>query len=142
MAELPERKVLKDMIVKLKAKVIESQQTFLNTSASINTVMTYGLDRSLEAQSKMQSSDGLVVMQGISSILQMYHQNFVLLNNNISALIKDMNLYIETLEKYSTELDNTLSGIFQMAEDKAKKDAEEQQKQQEELMKKQPSYRT
>jgi len=37
--------------------------------------------------------------------------------------------YIETLEEYSTELDGTLTGIFESA----KKQAEEQIRQQEEL---------
>jgi hypothetical protein len=43
-----------------------------------------------------------------------------------------MKLYIDSLEKYSTELDKTLSDIFEQA----KKQAEEQIKQQEELTKK------
>jgi hypothetical protein len=47
-----------------------------------------------------------------------------------------MNLYIETLEKYSTEIDNTFTSIVE----KARKMAEEQQKQQEEQRKKRIDY--
>lgn len=48
------------------------------------------------------------------------------------GLLDDLGIYIESLESYSTELDKTLSDIFEQAT----KQAEENMKQQEELMKK------
>jgi len=72
----------------------------------------------------------------ILAVFQSWNQNLNLLNANIFNLIGDMNLYIETLEKYSTELDNTFTSILEQA----KKAAEEQRKQQEEQ--KQKGYTT
>ena len=59
--------------------------------------------------------------------------------------LEDFKLYIDTLERYSSELDQTLTSIFQQAQEMAEeeqKKQEELRKKQEELRKKEPPYRT
>ena len=60
-------------------------------------------------------------------------QNSNLLLTNIGYIVDTTNLYIETLERYSQELDNTLTSIFE----EAKKMAE---KRQQDFMKRKPEY--
>ena len=85
------------------------------------------------AKSIMKLPEGQLKTTALSSLalLNTWHQNVNLFNTTTAYLIGDMTLYIETLERYSTELDNTLTDIFEMAEKKA----EEQRKQKEEIMK-------
>ena len=137
MSEMPERKVLKEMLVKLKAKVIDSQKNLFLLSAGLSEGMSKELTESYEKIIKMTDDRVRTVSLLIWSIFKTWKHNFNLLNANIGALIGDMDLYIETLEKYSTELDSTLTDIFE----KAKEIAEKKRKQQEELRKKEPSYR-
>lgn len=137
MSETPERKVLKEMLMKLKAKVIDSQKTFFGLSISMSTTMTETLKASLEKVMKMPEGEAKTTSLFILSLFHTWNQNLNLLNASIGALIGDMNLYIETLERYSTELDSTLTNIFELAE----KEAEKQRKWQEELKKKEPLYR-
>lgn len=61
------------------------------------------------------------------------------LTNCSTTTLEDLKLYIDALEDYSSELDKTLTDIFEQA----KKLAEEQQKKQEELRKRKApeSYR-
>lgn len=137
MSETPERKVLKEMLMKLKTKVIDSQKTFFGFSIAMSTTMNENFNKSLESVMKMPEGEAKTTSLLILTLFHTWNQNLNLLNTTISALIGDMNLYIETLERYSTELDSTLTDIFE----KAKKIAEEQRKRQEELKKKEPSYR-
>jgi len=136
MSELPEKKVLKEMLEKLKAKVIGSQNTFLGLSISTSTSMTESLQETLKNVVKMPEGKEKTFGYLILSMFNTWNQNFNLLNITVGALLSDMNLYIETLERYSMELDSTLTTIFEGA----KKMAEEQQKKQEELKKKKPPY--
>jgi len=138
MSETPQRKVLKEMLMKLKAKVIDSQKMFFGLSITMTATQTQTLKESLESVLKMPEGEAKTTALLTLSLFNSWNQNLNLLNTNIVALINDMNLYIETLERYSTELDNTLTNIFE----EAKRMAEEQLKQQEELKKREPSYRT
>jgi len=137
--EIPERKVLKEMLKKMKAKVIESEKNVLLLSASMNESMTKDVSKSHEIAKGMPDVQTKTVSLLLVSVFDTWRRNFDLLNTTINALIGDIDLYIETLERYSIELDSTLTNIFE----EAKKMAEEQRKKQEELMKKKPpeSYR-
>jgi len=138
MSETPQRNVLKEMLMKLKAKVIDSQKMFFGLSITMSATQTQTLKESLDSVLKMPEGEAKTTALLTLSLFNSWNQNLNLLNTNIVALINDMNLYIETLERYSAELDNTLTKIFE----EAKRMAEEQLKQQEELKKKEPSYRT
>ena len=136
MSKIPEKKVLKEMLEKLKAKVIGSQSAFLGLSTSMGTSMTQSLQETSENVLKMPEGKEKMFALLILSMFNTWNNNFNLLNITVGALLSDMNLYIETLERYSTELDSTLTDIFEGA----KKMAEEQRKKQEELKKKKPPY--
>jgi len=134
--EAPERKVLKEMLLKLKTKTITSQAMFAGLSLSMSTSLTEGLKNALEGVLKMPDSEAKKGALLMLVVFQTWNQNLNLLNVSIANLVGDMNLYIETLEKYSTEIDNTFTSIVE----KARKMAEEQQKQQEEQRKKRIDY--
>lgn len=137
MPETPERKVLKETLLKLKTRVIASQKAFFQvsiiTSAKTEEALKESLDEILEMPEGKKKTDSLLVLTLVNTM----NQNSNLLLTNMGYIVDTMNLYIETLEKYSQELDNTLTSIFE----EARKMAEEQRKQQEELRKKEPSYR-
>jgi hypothetical protein len=134
--EAPERKVLKEMLLKLKTKTITSQTMFAGLSLSMSTSMTEWLKNAFEGVLKMPEGEAKKSALLMLVVFQTWNQNLSLLNVSIGNLIGDMNLYIETLEKYSTEIDNTFTSIVE----KARKMAEEQQKQQEEQRKKRIDY--
>lgn len=135
MPETPERKVLKEMLVKLKTKVFDCQKMFFELSISMSTTMTENLSESLENVMKMPEGEAKTTSLFMLTLFHTWNQHLNLLNTTISALIGDMNLYIETLERYSVELDSTLTDIFE----RAKKMHEEELKKQEELRKRKPS---
>ena len=141
MSELPERKVLKEMLLKLKAKIINSQKTFFNISLEFIENSPKKMTSLRESAMKMPEGEAKTTALFIMTLMNNWNQNLNAVNSYVTALVGDMNLYIDTLENYSTELDNTLTDIF----DRAKKRAEEQYKkqieQQEKLRKKEPSYR-
>ena len=147
MSETPERKVLKGMLAKLKTKVIDSQNAFAALSVLTRARKIQDLEGTWnEIGDFPKESKPLALV--VFAVFQSWNQDLEMLNANMVSLIGDMNLYIETLEGYSSELDKTLTKIFgdarQYAEkckDEQRKQQEEQLKQQEELMKKQPAYR-
>lgn len=134
MSETPERKVLKEMIGKLKTKLIQSVTIYSIHQTSVSDSMLGNLQvlyKHMEKLPDEMKTLALVFYSVISSI----SDSITLLSSNVNTVLADMNLYTETLERYSTELDKTLSDIFEQA----RKMAEEQQKKQEELRKKKPS---
>ena len=71
------------------------------------------------------------ICEKVGELLTLIQQIFDYLISDYNALLEDTDLYIESLETYGKELDKTLwMGIEQ-----AKKEAEEQIKKQEEIMK-------
>jgi len=137
MPELAERKVLKKMLLKLKAQIIARQQSYYKLSSDLSQSMEEGLKKYLVETSKMPEGEVKTQSLLLATVVNGITQNYNMLGSSVTSLIGDMNLYIETLESYSIELDNTLGDIFKEAE----KRVEEQQTQQEELRKKEPSYR-
>jgi hypothetical protein len=94
----------------------------------MSTTTTESIKTALDGVMKMPDGEAKKNSLLLLIVFQSWNQNLNLLNANIVNLIGDMNLYIETLEKYSTELDNTFTSTIEQA----KKEAEEQRKQQEE----------
>jgi len=137
MSELPERKVLKETLLTLKTRVITSQRAFFQLSISVSKeiekTLKESLDQVLEMPEGKKKTESLLMLTLVNTL----NQNSNLLLTNIGYIVDTMNLYIDTLERYSMELDNTLTSIFE----EAKKRVEEQQKQQEELRNKEPTYR-
>jgi len=137
MSELPERKVLKEMIQKLKTKLIQSMTTYSIQQKLVSNSILKSLqilDNNLNEFSGPTKTMALIFHSVISSL----GNSITLLTSNVNTVFADMNLYNETLERYSTELDNTLESIFEQA----KKRAEEKLKKQEELRKRKPSDMT
>jgi hypothetical protein len=137
MSENPERKILKETLVELRTKIMDRQKIFSDFSLKASETVNHNLKDMSEAVMKMplgqEKNIGILLLSGLVAWKQIFE---TILNNNV-ILVGDMNSYISALEKYSSEL----SSIFEEAEKKYKAQLEEQQKQQEELMKKQPSYR-
>lgn len=94
-----------------------------------------GLKDLLKDVDKMPEGERRTTSLWVLTLFNNWNQNVIMLSTIVANLITDMNLYVETLEKYSTELDNTLTEIFE----KAEKIAEERRKQQEEQRKEEPS---
>ena len=128
MSESAEKKVLKEMLVKLKAKTIMSQILFTGVSLSMSQSTNDTLRSALDGVMKMPDGEAKKNALLLLAVFQSWNQNLNLLNSSIVNLTGDMNLYIETLERYSTELDNTLKSIFEQAKKMAEEQQEEQRK--------------
>lgn len=74
------------------------------------------LKQGLETVNKMPDGEVKTNLLPLISVYQMWKQKFDSVNANTNSLLSDLNLYIETLEKYSAELDGTLCGIFSQAQ--------------------------
>ena len=131
---MSEKKVLKNMLGKLKVKTINSEIELLESFASLYEQMSE-VWKTLSALRKEKAGSEEVFemvgfdMRGVGS--------FVDVSISCSRrTLEDFKLYIESLEQYSSGLDETLNDIFQQAE----KIAGEQRKKQEEMKKKKPKY--
>jgi hypothetical protein len=140
MSESVEKKVLKEMLVKLKAKLIESQRMFVTLSMAMSSSSVQDLKSALETTLKMPEGQPKTYALLLIAYLNTWGSNVNMVNITTASLMQDMNLYIETLERYSTELDSTLNSIFERAIESARKTEEEQRRQQEELSKRKPDY--
>lgn len=134
MTEMPEKKVLKDLLTKLKSKTLTSADEFRKTEGKLaEPVRTYR-DQLVEV-SKLEAAkkvpDLLEVIHGLIRFMDFLDIQIKDYANIVHRNYDDSTIYIEALEKYSTELDNTLTSIFEHAN----KQAEEQIRQQEELSK-------
>ena len=135
MSKTQERKILKEMLRKLKAKALNSKTRLEDSTtnvylkiADVWKEMTQVID---EEQIKID------VSRRLGFVIRELHLLVEMLHTCSATALEDFNLYIDALERYSSELDKTLTDIFEQA----KKMAEEQRRKQEELMKKEPSYR-
>ena len=134
MSEMPERKVLKNILSKLKAKTVISERRFKN-SLEHNDKLFDTILKDVEKTSEKGSEVHKPIYQLVSRLADLF-SNFSL---EALGLIEEYELYIESLESYSTALDKTLWSAIEQA----KKEAEEKIKQQKELMKRKSpeSYR-
>ena len=139
MSEFPEKKVLKDLLANLKKKTITSEDELKKTEETLATpVQNYRnkLLKNIDSDEVIKNSPVLVSLAHnlirFMDTIEIQIKNY---SNVVHRNCDETKLYIEALEKYSTELDNTLTSIFEQAT----KQAEEQIKQQEELSKKDTS---
>ena len=130
MSESPERKTLKEVLANLKSKSLSSKGICKKHIAfvleSINETMKM-IDEQLEKKPTPRNVTFMRLMKTIQTLL-----NDVISSSNTT--ISDMEIYIDALERYSVNLDNTLTEIFEQA----RKQAEEEIKKQEVLMKREP----
>ena len=128
MSEIPERKVLKEMLAKLKSKAINSEKFYQVFVVGIISRFENLLQDLGKAYKENPDSElGFKIIALIRSL----RDNIYWMMTTFANALEDKKIYLESLESYSKELDDTLSDIFKQAE----KMAEEQRKQQEEIMK-------
>ena len=107
MAEVPDRKVLKDVLARLKAKTISTEKhyhdLFDNTLALFNGILaaTKDFERKLGAET------------GTITALTYLRSAFVDSHIGAISLVDDLKLYTESLEKYSAELDQAFWGAIE-----------------------------
>jgi hypothetical protein len=127
MSELPERKVLKNLLVDLKSRTLSSEDEFKNKQSDF-------LNGLAEMVAKLKDLGDKHQVEGANSfilLISIIASSFNQLAETVRRSHDDMRLYIKALEQYSVELDKTLTEIFEQA----KKQAEEQIEQEEALRK-------
>jgi hypothetical protein len=128
LSELPERKVLKETLAKLKSKSHASFLLYNWTIKAFNENLKKQLDEMRNSMALLNEEEkrkvGLLLLL-IGVIANEFNQ--VILQS--IDTIDDFSTYTDVLERYSTELDNTLIKIFE----EANKLAEEQVKKKKEL---------
>ena len=124
MSELPERKVLKEILLKLKTKTITSQERYNLAAKEVNSIFKGVSERAIKRGGPLPPKEELILLTTLDDAVKM----FII---NTYGVLEDIRLYIEALEHYCAELDKTLWDAIEQA----KKEAEEQIKKQEELMK-------
>lgn len=142
MSETPERKVLKEMLGKLKVKTINSKISFIQSEIDLSQEFARVWGHLIKIQENRKVDAELKGLLGF--VIGNLDSAARLLTTNANGLREDFELYIDTLERYSTELDNTLEKIFESArkmEEEEQRKQEELRKKQEELRKRKPSYR-
>lgn len=136
MSEMPERKVLKEVLANLKSKSLGSNEERKMNVASIMKEL-YDAMQLLTEQIEKDPTDPMKLLRmNIMQRVQLLIDKVISSSDNA---MKDMEIYIDALERYSTNLDETLAKIFEQA----RRMAEKQIKQQEEKMKRKSpeSYR-
>jgi LPS O-antigen subunit length determinant protein (WzzB/FepE family) len=133
MAELPERKVLKEVLSDLKAKTLRSKSNAEKSTKDLLEFLTKIKGKAYEIHERDKEMTG---EESPAKLVFTYVDN---IENSVVDLIKeylnaleDVFMYVKWLENYSIELDKTLYDAIETG----KKMAEEQIKEQSELMKK------
>lgn len=132
MSEFPEKKVLKDLLIKLKSHTIASEEELRRDEERFMKRFeeAHGKLRALAKKCETAPSlkDAVDSFSEVILRIDLLAEDFA---KSVHRNEENVKFYIETLEEYSTELDGTLTGIFESA----KKQAEEQIREQEELRK-------
>lgn len=135
MSESPEKKVLKQTLVRLKSKTITSLESYgestKNTFQLINSLLA-----SFEKSTSQLEGEQREAMQTIVFMFEDVRNDVTQLVRRSLDVIDDWRTYTDVLESYSTELDNTLENIFE----KAIRDSEEQIQKQKQLTDRKPDY--
>ena len=128
--EFPERKVLKNLLTKLKSHAIASQEELRREEERFIKRFEESHEKLKVLARKCETvpnvKDAVDAFSEVIIRMDLLTEDFT---KSVHRNDENMKFYIETLEEYSTELDGTLTGIFESA----KKQAEEQIRQQEEL---------
>ena len=133
MSELPERKALKEILLKLKTKTLASEK-YYRTSSSDLLKGFEEIENLSKKRLKVEEGDVPEIIEFKLKLKSLMHGIYERVHEAIFlsySICDDLKLYIDSLEIYSTELDKTLTSILEQA----RKQAEEQIKQREELMK-------
>jgi len=130
MSETPERKVLKETLARLKTKNITSLNSYKTDVKTVLDRYRTFTDTQFKDFSKLNETQR-TALQMLTYIINDFER---VLMNSLDTM-DSLSLYSDMLEGYSTQLDETLSSIFE----KAKKYAEEKTKEQEQLIKKDSS---
>jgi len=104
MSEIPERETLKEILPKLRLKALESEKLF---TQSVNLVLLKhseiidGMKKNIIELKGSSKPVGMILL-GIAEIEEGRTKLLVV---NATNVINDLKIYIELLEKYSSELD-------------------------------------
>ena len=138
MSESPERKVLKGTLAKLKKKTLKAQRGFCEDANSLVErfgKLFEGYEKIEELIKKEFKPLGEITGE-FKLIMSMVKNSFYRFLGNTIKTFEDMNMYLSSLEQYSTELDNTLKAIL----DRTKEEQEKMIAELDELRKKKPMY--
>ncbi len=130
LAEPPERKALKNLLVKLKAKSIESENRYVKNTMELNSLFTQMFGTVKERLNQNPEDERAKTTDDFLHFL--YSTVGVHIRETIST-IEDFKLYIESLEEAYKQLDDTFERAVY---EPARKQAEAKIKEQEELAKK------
>jgi len=133
MSEMPEKKVLKMALTKMKANAITAAEKYNMRMKNLNEFLQWTAKTVDEMQTSAEDPrrfDAMKVLLG--NIGQQVGE----LEIDSIETINDWKTYTEVLENYSAELDGTLTKIFE----DAMKQSEEQIEKQKELVGKKPEY--
>lgn len=130
--EFPERKVLKDLLTKLKSHTIASEEELRKEEERFMKRFEESHEKLKALAKKCETTpnvkDTVDAFSEVIIRMDLLTEDFA---KSVHRNDENVKFYIEALEEYSTELDGTLTDIFE----RARKDAEEQIKQQEKLRK-------
>ena len=130
--EFPERKVLKDLLTKLKSHTIASEEELRKEEERFMKRFeeSHGKLKALaeKCETAPRVKDAVDAFSEVIIRMDLLAEDFA---KSVHRNAENVKFYIEALEEYSTELDGTLTDIFE----RARKDAELQIRQQEELRK-------
>lgn len=130
MSDFPEKKVLKDVLAKLKSHTIASKQELRKEEERFVKRFEDAHEKLRVLAKKCETQPN--VKDAVDAFSEVIYRMDLLVEDfskSVQRNSENLQFYIEALEEYSTELDGTLNEIFE----RAKKDAEEQIRQQEEL---------
>jgi len=116
-----ERKVLKEILPKVKAKAINSRKVQLDRMKYTSDLV---LDSFKALNEYVREHQEDQIAKRVSDSLRLIHSSLMATFQNVFVTLDDYDLYIEILERLSSELDKTLTDIF----DRAFQIAEEQRK--------------
>jgi hypothetical protein len=116
-----ERKVLKEILPKIKAKAINSRKVQLDRMKYSSDLVLDSFKALNDYVSEHQEDQ---MVKKVSDSLKLIHSSLMATFQNVFVTLDDYDLYIEILERLSSELDKTLTEIF----DRAFQIAEEQRK--------------
>jgi len=116
-----ERKVLKEILPKIKAKAINSRKVQLDRMKYTSDLVLDSFKALNEYAGEHQEDQ---TVKRVTDSLRLIHSSLMATFQNVFVTLDDYDLYIEILERLSSELDKTLTEIF----DKAFQIAEEQRK--------------
>ena len=126
MSESIEKTILKETLVKLRLKALSSQTELTSLLAA-----TEGTAKQISASissntGKITDPEKLAVLAVLLLIVEYVSQQLNTLTLGAINAMRDTNLYVETLERYSSGLDKNLNDVIEAI----KKAAEDWQKQQ------------